>query len=661
MCPFSRDPDAANGNCGAAVVISQETGGPFEAADSPMSREKPSSLITRHATIERGSIDEKSRRVPVSFSSEIGVLVGGAPQILLHEKSAVDLEPLRTSGSVLMNHDPDRAIGRPEDVRLDTKARVARATAVLDDDEEALGIFKKIQSGTIRGVSVRARVNEWQILNAGESWTSPEGRTFKGPADIASSWSVREFSFTPIPEDASVGVGRSFMKDDVDDSAGTTATVNKDDEIRRAERERQAEIRSLCDMHEVTRGLADELCREDVSIEVARGRILEALRAAWPTITHVQRVDVGVDERDKFRRDATDSLLMRCGLVTDRKRESEVTHFSSLVEVARHCVGGRTRGMRPDAIVQRALSHSESDFPQLLENVANKALLQGWEETPATWEPLVRVVSSKDFKPRSVVKLGDAGNLEETDDLVPMPEGSIPDTKESYSLATYAKRFGIGRKAIINDDLGALSEVPRLMGNAARRKIADVFYNLLVSASGVGPTMAEDAKALFATDHTSGANYTASTGAPDVAGLNVGRKLMRRQKGYASTASEAPILNIMPSFLLVPAALETTAMETLSSIWKPGAANETANVFSRAFQLVVEPRLDDATNGATAWYLVASPATTAGAEIAFLNGRREPSLIRVEGSNALGVEWGIYLDFAAKLVEHRGWYRCRGA
>ena len=74
-----------------------------------------------------------------------------------------------------------------------------------------------------------------------------------------------------------------------------------------------------------------------------------------------------------------------------------------------------------------------------------------------------------------------------------------------------------------------------------------------------------------------------------------------------------------------------------------------------------EPRLDGATNGTTAWYLAAEPTAIAMAEMAFLNGQQTPSIQRVETTNILGLEWGIVLDVGCAFIEHRGFFRARGA
>jgi hypothetical protein len=269
------------------------------------------------------------------------------------------------------------------------------------------------------------------------------------------------------------------------------------------------------------------------------------------------------------------------------------------------------------------------------------------------------VVSAPDFKNMPRYKLGDAGDLVLTPEGVPMAEGTVPEAKASYAVLTYTKRFGITRQAIINDDLNALDQIPALHGAAARRTVNRTFYALLTSASGVGPTMDEDSLALFATTHPSGANYTAAVLALDVAGLGVGKKLMRLQAGLAGTGEIPPVLNITPRYLLVPASQEVAALQLMAAI-NP-AQLSSVNPFAGSLQIIVEPLLDGGTNGTTAWYLVADPSSFAGAEVAFLNGVREPTMIRVDGDNVLGVQWGVYLDFGFKFVEHRSWYRARNA
>ena len=128
---------------------------------------------------------------------------------------------------------------------------------------------------------------------------------------------------------------------------------------------------------------------------------------------------------------------------------------------------------------------------------------------------------------------------------------------------------------------------------------------------------------------------------------------MRKVKGLAAAGETAPTLNLVPDILLVPAALEHTALQLVADITPAVVTNSQPN-WVRNLTVVVDPILD--TNAsATSWYLVSR--SIEGAEVAFLNGQRQPTQIRVEGTNVLGVEWGLYLDCGVKFVEHRGWHR----
>ena len=234
---------------------------------------------------------------------------------------------------------------------------------------------------------------------------------------------------------------------------------------------------------------------------------------------------------------------------------------------------------------------------------------------------------------------------------------SVPESKEEHSILTYAKRFGFGRKALINDDLGAFTRIPQMMGNSAARLGNQLFYTLLESASGVGPTMAEDSEALFSASHTSGSNYTATGTALSVASLGVARALFRQQKNFVDSNETARPINVMPRLLLVGTDIETVADQLISSQVDPAMSNATPNPFAGRLQVVSDAYLTD-TN---AWYLVADPGAFPGCEAAFLRGRREPTTVRMEHTNTLGIEWGIYHDIGFKFFEHRAWYKNNGA
>jgi hypothetical protein len=91
---------------------------------------------------------------------------------------------------------------------------------------------------------------------------------------------------------------------------------------------------------------------------------------------------------------------------------------------------------------------------------------------------------------------------------------------------------------------------------------------------------------------------------------------MRVQKGQAGQA----LLNIIPRYLIVPAALETDAEVLIASTAKPDQANSRVPnaEFIQSLILVVEPRLDE--DSETAWYLAASSQQIDTVEVGYLDG-----------------------------------------
>ena len=105
---------------------------------------------------------------------------------------------------------------------------------------------------------------------------------------------------------------------------------------------------------------------------------------------------------------------------------------------------------------------------------------------------------------------------------------------------------------------------------------------------------------------------------------------MRKQ-----TAPKGTILNLIPKFLIIPAALEGIAVQITNPI-NLAATASSADVpaFVRAMVPIVEPRLDAvASVGDTNWYTAADPSSIDTIEYCYLEGaqrclHRDPAGLR---------------------------------
>ena len=130
----------------------------------------------------------------------------------------------------------------------------------------------------------------------------------------------------------------------------------------------------------------------------------------------------------------------------------------------------------------------------------------------------------------------------------------------------------------------------------------------------------------------------------------------------------AVFLNLTPKWLLVPAALEEAAMEFMTSPAIMVATGEdsttyqpTKNVHAGSASVIVEPRLDSATNGTTAWYLLADAAQAETIVVVYLQGKESPTIERADPVDVLGLGWRAYHDCGVAAVDWRGGVRSKGA
>ncbi len=319
----------------------------------------------------------------------------------------------------------------------------------------------------------------------------------------------------------------------------------------------------------------------------------------------------------------------------------------TLLEMARAHLsahGVDTNGMTKQAVATMAMQ-STSDFAAILADVANKSLRRGYEAAPRTFTRFCRRVTASDFKPINRAQLDSGGGaLRKVGEHGEFKRGKLVDGKESYSLVTYGEINAITRKTLVNDDLEALTRIPMLQGAQVAETESDVVWGLILNN-----VVMSDSTALF---HTA-KHGNLGGGVIAEEGLNAMRKAMRTQK---KLDGKTPI-NLAPSFLMVPAALETTAQKFLASIM-PSAAGS-VNPFANSMELLVEPRLDAASEAA--WYGSADPNRIDTIEYCYLEGEEGAYFETRSGFDVDGIEAKVRLDFGAGVIDYRGLYKSSGS
>lgn len=393
-------------------------------------------------------------------------------------------------------------------------------------------------------------------------------------------------------------------------------------EFEHQEQQRRTAISNLFAGHTSQSDLMNS-CLLDMSVTVdkAKDQLLDALGAqTTPTATvHVGNGDLAGDS-------VKASLLARAGLET-AETGNRYNGFT-LIELARaylHDSGINASGNRMQ-IANVAFTHSNSDFVHILQDVAHKSVLKGYNEFESSFERFTNKGVLTDFRESHRAGTGAYPNLELVPEGAEYKYGTIGDTGEKIKLATYGSIFSITRQAIINDDLNELVKAPKMMGRAAKRTIANLVYEVLTS----NPKMLDN-KTLFHNDHKN----LATAGAISVDALDAAMALMEGQKDGDA------FLDIQARFLLVPRTMERATRALLAAELDPAdETGRTPNAIRDMLEVIADPRL----NGAGAAFLLADPSVNDVIEVGYLDGNDTPYLEEVAGFTTDGVAYKVRID-----------------
>lgn len=569
-----------------------------------------------------------------------------------------------------------------------------RATIKLSQDPAKAGVVADIRAGVIRAISFGYSVQRYDVIK-------PDARTDGGkqPLYRAMRWTPQEISFVTVPADANAstrsatsdsqpphGSPCEFTRADaapsqeqsMPDQADTTsaAPAASADASRAAApavdaaaiAQRAADITELCTRHGLPQ-LAAGLIRGGKDIDQARAAVLDelALRdAAQGGHRNVSGITTVADEQTTQLRGMEEALLHKVGgnvTLTDNGRRFR---GFSMLELGREYLQARgvdTRGMDRLRLATEMLMfrtpgmHTTSDFASLLGNVMNKRLRGSYDENPGSYQRWARrAPNAPDFKAQSVVALSGAPDLLQTNEAGEFRYGTMRDGATSYSVVTYGRIVPLSRQAIVNDDLRGFDRLISAFGAAARRLENRTVYSILTANAAIGL----DGVALFSGVGGNRLQTNVQTGAGSalqLSSLNTGRQQMRVMRGLNSEE-----LNVTPSHLIVPAALEHTAYQFTSSAYVPAlttSINEFRQGGRTALEPVVEPLLD--ATSTTQWYLAASNSQIDTIEYCYLDGAEGPVIESDVGFEVDGVSYKCRLDFGAAAIDFRGLQRAAGA
>jgi hypothetical protein len=346
------------------------------------------------------------------------------------------------------------------------------------------------------------------------------------------------------------------------------------------------------------------------------------------------------------------SVSMRAGLknaekafgaeTCEKASDLRIHSLTDLVRVACAMAGKSLDHSRHETREFLQAAFSTRDIANVLSNVANKFISEGYGVVEQTWRLVAAVRSVVDFKANTGVRLVMDSLLQNMGPGGEIEHGKLSDETRTVQADTKALMLGVTRKDIINDDLGVLTDVPRRLGYAAARTFNADFWSAF-------ETFAEGASFSASAPY---ANET--TGALTIATLSAAEQLFLAQTDADGNPIGGELTTLLTGTTAYTPAREifVSTLVTNGANTKQPASNIYVNRFAPAFSRYLK---------AAPWYLVSNPMGMPLMVASFLNGRQEPFVETADADfNTLGVQMRCYYDYGADSGEWRAAVRSTG-
>ena len=304
-----------------------------------------------------------------------------------------------------------------------------------------------------------------------------------------------------------------------------------------------------------------------------------------------------------------------------------------------------------------------SDFPYLFGVAIDRQMLAMYRSAMVDWKSWFKVSSLPNFNTHTREKVqGNDTVLPRVTEKGEYLVSPMSDYRYSIHVNKYGRQFDISWEAIINDSMGAFSNMAERFARAALN--TESWLATSTYASAAGPNVL-----LFGTPITDidGQLVTNQGVLPlTIGNLEATLALMARQTDVLGTP-----IQVRGVHLVVPPDLEFTARQILSSavkMWTESAgggatAYPTTNVISQyGLQLHVDPWLpiiDATATDDTTWYLFAAPAQGVACEFSYLRGYESPEIC-MKNSDKVAVGGGAPLSpFSGDFATDNIFYRVR--
>lgn len=577
------------------------------------------------------------------YPGKVTIHIDGLAASMASVIAMVGTEVIMAESALMMVHKPwDASFGNADDFRRDADK--------LDKVEaQLIGIYARRTGLAAAKLADMLTAETW--MTADEALAAGFVTSIAAPLALVAIADVSPFGFRNTP----LNLKGSNMP--IPESDSTQAVA--------AERTRISTIMSLGTKHNLPATVTQGLIERGATLDSARSAILDHLAAEGDrqSIGHNFGGHQTLDDPSTYSVAVRDALVAK---ISGKSAEGPAKDFQGMtvVDIARDFLirngerdvlrmnpdriinmamtpGGRAR---PGVLGMNAITQTTSDFPDLIGGAAETFLIDRYKTQQSQLKLLARKRNRSNFVTQYGVQTGGFGGLDQVNEAGEFKDKTISTRKEGWKLNTFGNMFNVSRQMLVNDHLGALSDILVIMAGAAAELEATTLAALINSN-----ILLSDGVAWFHATHKN----VSTVGAPlSIASLDAGRLAMRSQKDLDGVH----LIDANPKYLLVPVGLQTAAETLVASSIAPTTTAD-VNPFAGKLVPIADPRLASATN----WYLFADPDFSPALEYGYLDGQETPFVDSKEGWRVDGTEYKVRHDFGAGVMDHRMAWKNPGA
>lgn len=265
-----------------------------------------------------------------------------------------------------------------------------------------------------------------------------------------------------------------------------------------------------------------------------------------------------------------------------------------------------------DATLTNSFNYSDTDrdnvvnFGKLLEPGLRKIFFETYDELPEQYSKIYNIESSTKAREHDwgMGAFGDWTKRASQIDTVDYKTLS-PGLDRTYVHEAFTQGFIVTREMYDDEQYRQLEKLPKAMARSGRAKVEKDAMIPLLKGFEAGASAIYDGKALFAKDHplldSSGTSSNLAEGPLTDENLKKALGTMRETLDEAGN-----LVQFKATRLIIPPALEDTAIRILKSTQTPGNSNNDTNQFLNSYgiEIVIMDYLSAAGGGSdTHWFL----------------------------------------------------------